>query len=141
MLKNKPLLLLPFILAGCTMSDNDMRKAYSNHYQQSADYVAVYKEKIAGMDSAALAKYAAAEEQKKMRGQSSVKIDDYITAQNIQARGQRVVFDYSLSKKWLALPPRTTTRKTEANGKRFDIPYLFTGDGKTGAGKRTGRRA
>lgn len=65
MLKNKSLLLLPFILAGCTMSDNDMRKAYSNHYQQPAGYVAAYKEKIAGMDSDALAKYAAAEEQKK----------------------------------------------------------------------------
>lgn len=46
-----------------------------------------------------------------MRGQSSVKIDDYITAQNIQARGQRVVFDYSLSEKWLALPPAQQLEK------------------------------
>ena len=111
MLKNKSLLLLPFILTGCTLSDSDMRKAYSNHYQQPAGYVAVYKEKIAGMDSDALAKYAVTEEQKKMRGQSSVKIDDYITAQNIQAKGPRVVFDYSLSEKWLALPPTQQLEK------------------------------
>lgn len=65
--KNKSLLLLPLILTGCTMSDSDMRKAYSNHYQQPAGYVAIYKEKIAGMDSDALAKYAAAEEKKNAR--------------------------------------------------------------------------
>ncbi len=102
--KIKLTLVLPVFLAGCTMSDGELRNAYASHYQQPATYVEIYKQKIAGMDIDALTQYAAAEEKKKMRGQPRLKVDDSITVENIQAKGNRVVFDYSLSEIWLALP-------------------------------------
>ncbi|HCW0177870.1 hypothetical protein [Citrobacter sp. On2M] len=103
MTKIKLALLLPLFLAGCTMSDGELRNAYTQHYQQPAAYVDIYKQKIAGMDINALAQYAAAEDKKKMRGQPRLKIDEFITIENVQAKGNRVVYDYSLSESWLAL--------------------------------------
>jgi hypothetical protein len=38
-----------------------------------------------------------------MRGQPRLKIDEFITIENVQAKGNRVVYDYSLSENWLAL--------------------------------------
>ena len=103
MTKIKLTLLLPLFLAGCTMSDGELRNAYAQHYQQPTAYVDAYKQKIASMDIHALAQYAAAEDKKKMRGQPRLKIDEFITIENVQAKGNRVVYDYSLSENWLAL--------------------------------------
>ena len=38
-------LVLPVFLAGCTMSDGELRNAYANHYQQPATYVEIYQQK------------------------------------------------------------------------------------------------
>lgn len=103
MTKTKLALLFPLFLAGCTMSDGELRNAYAQHYQQPAAYVDVYKQKIASMDINALAQYAATEDKKKMRGQPRLKIDDFITIENVQAKGNRVIYDYSLSDSWQAL--------------------------------------
>lgn len=68
MTKIKLALLLPLFLAGCTMSDGELRNAYSQRYQQPAAYVETYKQKIASMDINTLAQYAAAEDKKKCVG-------------------------------------------------------------------------
>lgn len=121
MTKIKLALLLPLFLAGCTVSDGELRNAYAQRYQQPAAYVDIYKQKIAGMDINALAQYAAAEDKKKMRGQPRLKIDEFITIENVQAKGNRVVYDYSLSESWLALS--TDKQREKQTNMNKDLIY------------------
>lgn len=102
MTKIKLALLLPLFLAGCTMSDGELRNAYAQHYQQPAAYVETYKQKIASMDINTPPNMPQ-QKIRKMRGQPRLKIDQFITIENVQAKGNRVVYDYSLSESWLAL--------------------------------------
>ncbi|MDW2642643.1 hypothetical protein RYZ59_03465 [Citrobacter sp. HN-141] len=121
MTKTKLTLLLPLFLAGCSMSDGELRNAYAHHYQQPAAYVEVYKQKIASMDINTLAQYAAAEDKKKMRGQPRLKIDEFITIENVQAKDNRVVYDYTLSERWLALS--ADKRREKQSNMNKDLIY------------------
>ncbi|POT58499.1 hypothetical protein C3432_11470 [Citrobacter amalonaticus] len=121
MTKIKLALILSLFLTGCSMSDGELRNAYTRHYQQPDAYVNAYKQKIAGMDIDTLTQYAASEEKKKMGGQPRLKIDDSITVENIQAKGNRVVFDYSLSESWLSLSPQK--QMEQQNTMRKDLIY------------------
>jgi hypothetical protein len=105
MIKRRLIALLPVIISGCSASDPQIRQAYARHYAQPDAYVQAYTQKIQGMDVNALAAYAAAEDKKRMRGQERLKVDEVITVEAIQAKGNKVVYDYSLSEKWAAMSP------------------------------------
>lgn len=105
MLNKKAFVFLPLILVGCSANDSQIRQDYARHYAQPDAYIQAYKQKIQSMDVNALAVYAAAEDKKQMRGQERLKVDEMITVEDIQAKGNKVVYDYSLSEQWATQPP------------------------------------
>ena len=97
-------IIIPCMLAvSCTMSDQDIRHAYSVRYQQNPDYVATYKDKISQLDVNQLAEIGAEMDQKRLNGHSRLKIDSFIYIEKIGAKQNAVVYDYSLTDSWKAL--------------------------------------
>lgn len=97
----KILIIIPCMLAAsCTMSDQEIRHAYAVRYQQSPDYVASYKDKISKLNVNQIAEIGAEMDQKKLNGNSRLKIGDFIYIEKIDAKQNAVVYDYSLTDKW-----------------------------------------
>ncbi|MHA3114025.1 hypothetical protein [Acinetobacter sp. ANC 4193] len=48
-------------------------------------------------------------EKAKMNGQSALKLDNFITVENVSSKNNKVIFDYSLSTNWLSLSDRQKT--------------------------------
>lgn len=112
---NKTILtaLLPVFLASCAIPDQIARHQYANAYQQPDYYIQMYQQKISGQTVEELAKDGALENQARMKGQSRLKLDEFTTAENVYAKGNAVIFDYSLSDKWRSLSEADQT-KTKA---------------------------
>lgn len=101
-MKKKLFIILPaLILAGCVMSDAERKTAYADHYYQSPEYIADYKQKISTMSVNELAVVGAQEDRAKMNGQSRMKIGDSLYIENIEAKDNNVIYHYSLSPAWL----------------------------------------
>ncbi|MGY5958260.1 Lipoprotein [Kosakonia sp. BK9b] len=96
----KMVILLPALLAGCTVSDAEMRQRYATHYAQPAEYVRVYQQKIQTMSVEELAVHGAEADKTRMGGQKRMKIGEYLYVEDVHPQGNRVVFDYSLTPDW-----------------------------------------
>lgn len=101
--------LIALLLSGCSISDQIRRNGYSSAYQQPNDYIQSYQKKINNMSVEELAKQGALMEKAKMNGQSALKLDNFITVENVSSKNNKVIFDYSLSTNWLSLSDRQKT--------------------------------
>lgn len=98
----KLFIILPvLVLTGCVMSDAELKTAYADHYYQSPEYIAGYKQKISSMSANELAVTGAQEDKAKMNGQPRMKIDNSLYIENIEAKDNNVIYHYSLSPAWL----------------------------------------
>lgn len=121
MLKNKLVIVLPLLLAGCTMSDSQLKRAYANHYYQDPAYVAAYKQKTETMSVNQLADYGAEFDKQKMRGQKRMQLDKFIYIENIHSEDNKVIYNYSLTDAWNALS--ASDRLEKQTNMQKDLTY------------------
>lgn len=96
-------ILMAFFISSCGIPDQITRNKYAGAYQQPDYYIKIYQQKINSMSIEDLAKDAVAIEKSRMKGQSSLKLDDFITVENVSSQANKVIFDYSLSNNWSLL--------------------------------------
>lgn len=87
-------------ISGCGIPDQMTRNKYASAYQQPDYYIQIYQHKINNMSVDDLATEAAAIEKSRMKELSSLKLDNFVTIENVSSKQNKVVFDYSLSNSW-----------------------------------------
>jgi hypothetical protein len=109
-----------FFISSCS-SDQVTRNRYASSYQQPNYYIQIYQQKINNMSVEELAKEGASIEKSRMKGQSSLKLDNFITIENVSSKENKVIFDYSLSNNWSAL----TDKKQNAYKNKMQKDLIY----------------
>ena len=112
---------MAFFISSCGIPDQITRNKYAGAYQQPDYYIKIYQQKINSMSIDDLAKDAVAIEKSRMKGQASLKLDDFITIENISSKGNKVIFDYSLSNNWSSL----SEKKQDAHKNKMQKDLVY----------------
>jgi len=114
-------ILMTLFISSCGIPDQMLRNKYAGAYQQPNYWIQIYQQKINNMSVEDLAKEGAAMEKAKMKGQSSLKLDNFITIENVSSKENKVIFDYSLSNNWSSL----YDREKSASKKRMQKDLIY----------------
>ncbi|QGM81506.1 hypothetical protein [Otariodibacter oris] len=96
----KLLITLSVFLSACSLSDQEIRANYAEHYKQSDEYVAQFAKNIEGLSVEQLAIDGAKKDKAKMNGQSRMQIDQYMYIENVRPNKNQVIYEYSFNPSW-----------------------------------------
>lgn len=92
-------------LGACVGNEEaQLKKMYTEHYQQDKAKVSAYRSSMQGQSASQLAAAMAQTEQAQFKGRKRLVIDDYMALERVQSQGNQVVFDYTLTPAWRKLP-------------------------------------